>query len=122
MIRSLNLHNNFIEQLPFDLGHLVRLEHLNLSNNVLRQLPSSIGQFQQLEVLDLRGNWGIQLPAELGQCRALRELHLQKTGWQLHELPPAVQGLQQSGTTILVSEQPTLWERIRMRWSRWQRS
>jgi len=53
---SLKLHGNQIDELPEEIGHLVRLEQLHLANNNINVLPAAFGKLKALNDLTLLYN------------------------------------------------------------------
>jgi len=92
-------------QLPAEIGQLVKLTSLNLSGNQLTALPTAIGQLTQLTSLDLSLNELTDLPAELWQLTQLTSLNLSYN--RLTALPAAIGQLTQLISLILSGNQLT---------------
>lgn len=75
-LRVLDLHNNEIKLLPFELGSLTKLQILNLEVNRLVRLPESMSNLRHLQTLDLKGNKFKQFPEQLCQMKRLRLLDI----------------------------------------------
>jgi len=54
-LKSLNLNDGRLTELPEAIGNLTKLEHLDLGNNQLRDLPKSITKLKKLRYLNLMG-------------------------------------------------------------------
>ncbi len=77
-LKSLNLGNRGIQELPSEIGYLKELESLVLWGNHLKTLPSEIGALENLNVLDL-GRTGLsKLPSEIGKLKNLIRLDLSR--------------------------------------------
>mmetsp|Transcript_25309 Transcript_25309/g.76774 ORF Transcript_25309/g.76774 Transcript_25309/m.76774 type:complete len:726 (-) Transcript_25309:253-2430(-) len=87
-LRTLQLADNRLTELPTTFGDLRALETLNLSGNRLRALPHSFGKLVALVTLGLGANRLQALPAELGGLGALRTLQLGEN--RLTELPESL--------------------------------
>ena len=75
------------------LAILPKLKTLNLSNKQLSEIPTTIGDLQQLQQLDLSKNNLHQLPSELANCQQLRHLLLENNN--LSALPNGLEHLQE---------------------------
>ena len=90
-LKSLNLRDNTIQELPEGLGALKKLEALNLSSNELRALPSDLGSLEALRLLNLRNNQIEALPPTIGSLEQLMEINLDFN--RLEELPVEIGSL-----------------------------
>lgn len=76
-LRSLNMRNSLIEDVPEELGRLLHLRYLNLSNTKLKELPETIGNLRNLQTLNLTGCQCLQrLPQGVGKLVNLRHLEI----------------------------------------------
>ncbi|XP_050379723.1 putative disease resistance protein RGA4 [Argentina anserina] len=79
-LRTLNLSNNDMEQLPSEVGGLVRLRYLDLSYNNWEKLPDSLCNLINLETLRLERCFDLEeLPEAMGKLTNLRHLHVKKS-------------------------------------------
>jgi Leucine-rich repeat (LRR) protein len=105
-LRSLNLRNNRIGQIPDDISMLRELREFDASGNRLTLLPEGLGQTTNIERLVMQGNSLIQLPMSFGQLIHLLELDLSQN--QLTALPESLgqlirlQSLKLSGNKLTV--------------------
>ncbi|XP_074582232.1 putative disease resistance protein RGA4 [Curcuma longa] len=88
-LRTLDLTNGGIREVPTSIGNLIHLRYLNLSKNKIEVLPDSITLLSNLQYLNLSFNRELQelpkdfnkklqeLPKELGNMQNLQELDLQ---------------------------------------------
>lgn len=84
-LRTVDVSNNKIEELPTSIGNFLQLKSLTLNSNKLTSLPSELSKLRKLETLSVNGNLLQRLPPSLGQLRALRTLNL--AGNQIREFP-----------------------------------
>ena len=73
----MNLSNNYLSDLPMEIGTLSHLEILGLSKNRLSMLPVSIGLLTKLKILDVADNKLTHLPISLASLHSLKELYLE---------------------------------------------
>jgi Leucine-rich repeat (LRR) protein len=75
---TIELSNNQLVQLPYELSLLKHLKNLYLKNNSLDDfsLPKELEQLKQLEVINLGGNRLKQFPYQLFQLINLKEIYL----------------------------------------------
>ena len=90
-LRRLYLKGNQLRELPVEIGRCGELRLLNVSDNQLAELPPEAGGWMQLESLFLNGNRLSGLPGELGQCGQLQTLNLSDN--RLTALPREMAGL-----------------------------
>ncbi|XP_072312471.1 uncharacterized protein lrrc18b [Eucyclogobius newberryi] len=76
MITVLDLHSNYLEEVPVSIGRLQNLVLLNLCNNRLTFLPDEMGLLHKLLTLNLGLNQLDSLPASIGNLKELRHLGL----------------------------------------------
>ncbi|CAF3761678.1 unnamed protein product [Adineta steineri] len=93
-LRILNLNNNFITQLPNDIGCLVNLEILTIEHNQLIELPREIGLCIRLIELHLGFNSLTKLPLEIGYLINLTKLIIHRNN--LLEIPESITNLKNS--------------------------
>jgi Leucine-rich repeat (LRR) protein len=84
-LRELHLNDNHLTELPEEIGLLADLRQLHIQNNRLLHLPPEIGALTELRNLSAYSNCLSSLPVELGQLGHLRTLDLQNN--QLATLP-----------------------------------
>ena len=70
-LKSLNLGNRDIQDLPSEIGYLKELKSLVLWGNHFETLPSEIGALENLKTLDLNRTSLSRLPPEIGKLRKL---------------------------------------------------
>ncbi|XP_071651852.1 uncharacterized protein [Temnothorax longispinosus] len=110
-LRDLDMSNNLITHLPYDIGQLNALEKLNISHNRLSNLPQSIGNIKTLNFLNVSNNRVGDLPMHLGTLPFLRCLDLSKNhiglchgyGWlwiKQAEITNALRDLDMSNNSI----------------------
>ena len=90
-LKSVNLRDNVIQELPEGLGALKKLEALNVSSNELRAIPSGLGSLEALRFLNLRNNQIEALPTTIGSLAQLMEINLDFN--RLEELPAEIGSL-----------------------------
>ncbi|KAI8822208.1 uncharacterized protein EV422DRAFT_566644 [Fimicolochytrium jonesii] len=81
--------NNFPTRLP--------LQELLVNNNFLEDVPPDIGDLDRLVVLDLKSNYLRELPSEIWRCRSLKVLNLSSNRLEVFPMPYPEDG------TVLVS-------------------
>lgn len=106
-LEILDLSNNQLTSIPYEITQLKKLKILFASNNLFETLPASLGQCENLEMIGFKTNQIKQVPAEslpaklrwliltenqitslpkrLGECSKMQKLAL--AGNQLTELP-----------------------------------
>lgn len=91
-LRSLNLGENQLRELPADFGtDFGPLARLNLSGNSLTGLPHSLGKMTHLKMLGLKGNKLRRLPDGICNLKDMRALFL--TSNELALLPKGIEQL-----------------------------
>ncbi|KAJ0837137.1 putative leucine-rich repeat domain superfamily [Helianthus annuus] len=86
-LRTLDLKNTAIEELPEDLGQLECLEYLDLGFTKVKHLPGSICVLKHLKTLSLFDCELLEkLPEDIGQLQSLEELDLRYCP-KLKEIP-----------------------------------
>ncbi|UJR30468.1 hypothetical protein I4U23_018001 [Adineta vaga] len=93
-LRILNLNNNYITQLPPDIGCLINLEIFTMEHNQLIELPREIGLCTRLIELHLGFNSLTKLPLEIGYLTNLKQLILHRNN--LLEIPESITNLKNS--------------------------
>ncbi len=91
-VKSLNLIDLELTELPSALMKFHHLTELDLSGNELKTLPNSIAQLSLLRVLKLQDNQFTQLPAAMGNLSKLETLFIDGNP-NLHQLPPELYNL-----------------------------
>ncbi|XP_072980775.1 plant intracellular Ras-group-related LRR protein 7 isoform X1 [Typha angustifolia] len=93
-VRTLDLTNNKIAEIPQEIGRLINMQRLILVGNLIERLPTNLGNLRTLKFLILDGNQITVLPDELGSLSRLEQLSicrnslvcLPKTIGDLHNL------------------------------------
>eukprot|EP00258_Populus_trichocarpa_P032745 XP_024448764.1 putative disease resistance protein RGA3 isoform X2 [Populus trichocarpa] len=77
-IRSLNLAEASIKEMPNEVGKLIHLRHLNLVSSVkLQSLPETMCNLCNLQSLNVSGCWSLkELPHAIGKLTKLRHLKI----------------------------------------------
>ncbi|KAJ0444366.1 putative TIR domain, P-loop containing nucleoside triphosphate hydrolase [Helianthus annuus] len=89
-LRTLNLHDTSIKELPVGMGQLECLENLDLSETHVKHLPGSICMLKRLRTLLLQHSDFLEkLPEDVGQLESLEILHLGDCP-NLRELPLSI--------------------------------
>ena len=91
-LRILDLHTNFIRQIPSGIHKLQRLVKLHLHDNMLSVVPVEIGALTLLEALTLHKNRIVDLPSTIGNLKSLQLLLLHDN--LIRALPPSMGSLQ----------------------------
>jgi len=84
-LKTLNVLNNQLTELPDSIGNLTNLEKLWLINNQLTELPESIVNLNNLKTLNLMNNQLTELPESIVNLTNLEQLYLKNN--ELTELP-----------------------------------
>ncbi|KAK9923097.1 hypothetical protein M0R45_031531 [Rubus argutus] len=89
-VRTLNLSNNRLEEVPKEIGGLVHLRYLDLSQNQgLKKLPDTVCNLINLQTLRLEDCGSLEeLPEDMGKLTNLRHLHVWRC-WEL-KLPKTI--------------------------------
>ncbi|KAK4389139.1 Disease resistance protein RPM1 [Sesamum angolense] len=74
LLRTLELMDAPIDNLPRTLGKLFNLRYLGLKGTKITELPTTIGRLRNLLTLDIRKTLVKVLPREIGKLRNLRHL------------------------------------------------
>jgi Leucine-rich repeat (LRR) protein len=88
---SYGLHNNIglsdlkIDNIPRNIGNLIKLRNIYLQDNLLTSLPTEIAHLMDLQILNLHNNQLVSLPSELGKLKELTSLYLDQN--QLTTIP-----------------------------------
>lgn len=90
-LRSLDMLNAGIAEMPVGVSALKQLEELILAHNILEQLPADLGACEQLGLLDISSNRLNALPADLSGLRKLKHLLIKHN--RLQQWPAALAGL-----------------------------
>lgn len=106
-LRTLDLSNNKIAQLPQNIGSFKMLKTLKLHKNKLTAIPDDIGNLSKLETLSLEFNQLTRLPADTAfqQLKHLSKLDLSHN--HLKSFPTALFGLKQLSTVNLSANKIT---------------
>ncbi|XP_068312777.1 putative disease resistance protein RGA3 [Pyrus communis] len=78
-VRTLNLSDCGISEVPKEIGELIHLRHIDLSwNHNLKILPDSICELYNLYTLSLTGCWSLEkLPDNMGKLISLKHLYVE---------------------------------------------
>ncbi|KAL5725926.1 Plant intracellular Ras-group-related LRR protein 7 [Ranunculus cassubicifolius] len=90
-VRTIDLTNNKIVDIPMDVCKLINMQRLILADNLIERLPINLGKLQALKLLMLDGNRLSTLPAELGLLVRLERLSI--SGNMLTSLPETIGSL-----------------------------
>ncbi|PHI17992.1 hypothetical protein CEQ90_20265 [Lewinellaceae bacterium SD302] len=90
-LRSLNLSNNLLRNIPSIDTISVSLRSLNLSSNNIEVFPESIIGLKNLEELDLSNNYIRHIPNEVGELSNIESINLSNNS--LTELPRGIVNL-----------------------------
>ncbi|XP_020099486.1 plant intracellular Ras-group-related LRR protein 7 [Ananas comosus] len=90
-VRTLDLTNNKIAEIPPEIDRLLTLQRLVLAGNLLEFLPANIGNLRNLKAITLDGNRMSVLPDELGSLSRLERLSI--SGNSLISLPKTIGNL-----------------------------
>uniref|UniRef100_A0A1D1YBB1 LRR repeats and ubiquitin-like domain-containing protein At2g30105 n=1 Tax=Anthurium amnicola TaxID=1678845 RepID=A0A1D1YBB1_9ARAE len=91
-VRTLDLSNNKIVEIPMEISKLNNMQRLVLAQNLVEQLPANLGNLHSLKVLVLDANRLRTLPDELGFLVKLEQLSVM--GNMLTHLPETLGNLQ----------------------------
>lgn len=83
--RSIDLSNNFLQELPYEIGDLKGLEALSVRNNQLKEIPLTIRRMRNLRWLDCSNNPISALPFNLHDCKKLEVIWAENC--QIDQLP-----------------------------------
>lgn len=86
-IRSLQLSDNGLEELPHEIGNMKHLNDLDVRSNLFSQFPSQILNLSNLESLNLHRTKLIEFPNELSKLKKLKYLNLAQNGIKQLPLP-----------------------------------
>ncbi|KAK9929850.1 hypothetical protein M0R45_026926 [Rubus argutus] len=91
-LRTLNLSNNIISELPKEIGELIHLRYLDLSSNqALKELPDAVCDLINLQTLVLRYCGKLEkLPKAMGKLISLKHLYV----WGCSELKYLPKGIE----------------------------
>uniref|UniRef100_A0A804LFY4 Disease resistance R13L4/SHOC-2-like LRR domain-containing protein n=1 Tax=Zea mays TaxID=4577 RepID=A0A804LFY4_MAIZE len=73
-LRTLDLTNNKLVEIPQEIGTLANMQRLVLAGNLIEIIPANIGYLQNLKILTLDRNRISILPEELGSLSNLQQL------------------------------------------------
>ncbi len=90
-LKTLNLYNVQIEELPKNVKRLKRLEIIDLYHNNLRFLPEKMCELKQLQTLAVSHNRLWKLPENISRMKNLQTLHVHHN--KLTSLPELPQSL-----------------------------
>jgi len=91
-IKSLDLNDLQINEIPNDIDKIDFLENLSLRNNNIKELPKPMFNLSNLYFLQLNKNQIGILPEEIGNLKNLKALHLSEN--KLSQLPNTISNLQ----------------------------
>jgi len=91
-LKLLNLNVNSIEVIPEQLGQLTKLETLYLAQNRIKSIPASVQKLPKLKDVNFSGNSIIVFPDGFASLKFLSVLDLSRN--KLTEVPSGVGGLQ----------------------------
>ena len=104
-LKTLNLSENMLKNLPNNIGNLGSLKKLNLKANQLNSIPESIGELNEIESLILGNNNLSGLPWTIWKLKNLTFLHLDNNFWKddweelaSRDLPSILKFCQQKAT------------------------
>ncbi|XP_062007965.1 putative disease resistance protein RGA3 [Rosa rugosa] len=102
-VRTLNLSDNLIEEVPDEVGVLVHLRYLDLSDNWrLKKLPDSLCNLVNLQTLRVDECHGLKkLPEAMGKLTSLQHLHAKIGRWPPLKLPKSIARLKSLRTLDL---------------------
>ncbi|KAB2628016.1 plant intracellular Ras-group-related LRR protein 7-like [Pyrus ussuriensis x Pyrus communis] len=86
-IRTIDLTNNKIVEIPMDISKLVNLQRLMLAHNLIDRLPINLAKLESLKVMTLDGNQVTTLPDEYFLMQ-LKLLNVSKN--KLKSLPESI--------------------------------
>ncbi|KAK6633229.1 hypothetical protein RUM44_003830 [Polyplax serrata] len=93
-LRYLNVANNQLKTLPDELGNCTRIRELNISCNSIQEIPESVYQLLAVEILNFSDNKITSLDAEkMLQLKFLANLDL--TNNNLTNVPPLIGNMKQ---------------------------
>ncbi|WVZ55963.1 hypothetical protein U9M48_006558 [Paspalum notatum var. saurae] len=75
-LRTLDLTNNKLVEIPQEVGRLVNMQRLVLAGNMIENIPANIGYLRNLKILTLDRNRISILPEELGSLSNLQQLSI----------------------------------------------
>ncbi|XP_034575857.1 plant intracellular Ras-group-related LRR protein 7 isoform X1 [Setaria viridis] len=75
-LRTLDLTNNKLVEIPQEVGGLVNMQRLVLAGNLIENIPANIGYLRNLKILTLDRNRISILPEELGSLSNLQQLSI----------------------------------------------
>jgi len=99
-LQVLDLHNNSLEKLTEDIGHLVNVRALHIQDNKLKQLPNSIGSLKNLQTLNISGNCFKELPLSIRGLVSLKSLDVRNNP-KLTRIPKEVAHIRSLETLLL---------------------
>ncbi|KAK2581006.1 hypothetical protein KPH14_006056 [Odynerus spinipes] len=76
LLRTLDISENKITQIPDDIGKFTLLKQLNLSRNKLTALPETLGDLSKLEGLNASSNFIETIPLSLSKLTHLKQVNL----------------------------------------------
>ena len=85
MLIKLNLNDNNLSKIDFDISELEDLQLLSLDNNNLEYLPDSICKLEKLNYLSVSANKLKELPSCIGELKNLLELDIDEN--EIKEFP-----------------------------------
>ena len=71
------MSHNELQDMPPDIGDLVKLQRIDLSHNNLYGVPMEIGKLQKVTCMDVSYNKLLSLPNEIGNMTSLSDLNFE---------------------------------------------
>ncbi|KAK3094165.1 hypothetical protein FSP39_024892 [Pinctada imbricata] len=90
-LRTLDLSENKIQDLPSSLGNFSHLKSINLSSNRLESVPEELGNLKKIESLSLEKNCLSGIPSSFSKLTNLRTVNLSEN--RLSMFPTSLNGL-----------------------------
>jgi Leucine-rich repeat (LRR) protein len=91
VLRSIDMSDNKISEIPVNIGAFVNLKHLSLNRNHIEVLPDQLGSLTKLESLSLAGNRIRTIPASVQKLKKLKDVNLSEN--QITNFPLVFCGL-----------------------------
>ncbi|CAG7830714.1 unnamed protein product, partial [Allacma fusca] len=91
VLRSIDMSENKIAEIPINVGAFVNLKHLCLNRNHIEAIPDQIGSLSKLESLSLAGNRIRTIPVAIQKLKKLKDVNLSEN--QISNFPLVFCGL-----------------------------